>query len=111
MIPDKDDLTSTDLTARSLRPSSLPIGAHISYLHGHFIRPVVGGLGHAVCHMGNRFGHAVAPVVGSVGHATNEVRWHRSYDDANNRTDRGPYREKAVKSSHSSQGDHEDDTN
>jgi hypothetical protein len=103
--PDKDDLISTDLTPKkpngffvAYRPSGSHLShlfSHISHLADHFIRPSVG---------------CIRLIIGRLGGTAKEVCWHRSYDDTNNGTDRSPYREKAVKSTHGSQGDYEDDT-
>jgi hypothetical protein len=64
-----------------------------------------------IVHMSHLPGHGVRPIVCSVGHATEKVRWHRSYDDTNNRTDRRPYSEKVVNVIiHASQGEPEEET-
>jgi hypothetical protein len=60
--------------------------------------------------MSHIFGHLIRPIVGGLGHATKEVRWHRSYDDANNRADRTPYYEKIINSLHVLKGVHEHET-
>jgi hypothetical protein len=76
--------------------------SHISHLADHFIRSNVGCIRPNV--------GRIRLIVGRLGGTAKEVCWHRSYDDTNNGTDRSPYSEKTVKSTHGSQGDYEDDT-